>query len=105
VLGLPLQPKARKGSPAWYGIGLAVPIVSQPSIEEDAMPNAVKARENRLRRKAARQGLALGKSRVVNPHWDDHGAYMIIDLYGNYIVAGSRFDMGLEEVERYLADD
>ena len=63
-----------------------------------------KVRENRLRRMAKRLGLVIQKSRVRTIHLDDIGEYMIIDLYGNYVVAGERFDCSLDDVEDFLTD-
>jgi hypothetical protein len=42
------------------------------------MPNGTMRREHRLREKARRQGLSVGKSRVRTPHIDDLGGYMIV---------------------------
>jgi hypothetical protein len=63
-----------------------------------------KVYENRLRRKAARLGLALRKSRARRLHLNDRGGYRIVDPYHNFIVAGERFDLSLEEVEAFLDD-
>jgi hypothetical protein len=63
-----------------------------------------KVYENRLRRKAARLGLALRKSRARRLHLNNLGGYRIIDPYHNFIVAGERFDLSLEEVEAFLDD-
>ena len=62
-----------------------------------------KVRENYLRRKAARLGLSLKKSRAKKIHIDDFGGYMITDPYnGNAIVRGSRFELDIEDVAEFL---
>lgn len=38
--------------------------------------------------------------RNINP--DNMGGYMVVDLCGNYIVAGSRFDLSLEDVQEWI---
>lgn len=63
-----------------------------------------KVYENRLRRKAARLGLALRKSRARRLYLNNQGGYRIVDPYHNFIVAGERFDLSLEEVEAFLDD-
>ena len=63
-----------------------------------------RAREDRLRRRAARAGLALQKSRVREPHLDDFGRYRLINRNHNWIVAGERFDLDLDAVEAWLAE-
>jgi hypothetical protein len=63
-----------------------------------------KVRENRLRRWATRLGLILRKGRARNWNVDDHGGYMLVDAYQNYVCAGSRFDLTLDDVETWLAD-
>jgi hypothetical protein len=69
-------------------------------------------REQRLRGKARRQGLSLRKSRVRNLHIDDQGGYMLlahdwngISSHDGVVLAGARFDLELDDVERFLADD
>ena len=66
---------------------------------------STKAREMRLRRMAARQGMGIHKSRVREPNLDNFGGYMLYDLDGNYVVAGARFDLDLDDVERWLTPD
>ncbi len=61
-----------------------------------------KVRENYLRRKAARLGLSLKKSRAKKIHIDNFGGYMIIDPYTNAVVQGSRFELDLEDVAEFL---
>ena len=61
-----------------------------------------KVRENRLRRTAKRPGLELRKSRVRNIHVDALGGYQLVDLIDNYLVAGKRWDLELDDVESWL---
>ncbi|MBB3770984.1 hypothetical protein FHS55_001579 [Angulomicrobium tetraedrale] len=64
-----------------------------------------KVRENRLRRKAQRQGLRLEKSRRRDPDALDHGGWMLIDIASNAIVFGSGaapYRADLDAVEAYL---
>jgi hypothetical protein len=61
-----------------------------------------KVRENRLRRQAKRLGLVLRHSRARHVHVDDFGDYMLIDADGNYVVAGSRFELSLTAVQEFL---
>lgn len=68
---------------------------------------AEKIRENRLRRMAERQGLALHKTRRRDPRALDYGCWMIVDPYnGNAVVAGTgaigRPSFDLDDVEAYL---
>ncbi len=66
-----------------------------------------KTRENRLRREARRQGLALQKSRsrtIVHP---DYGTYCLVDPYRNTLEYGDAntaygYGMSLDEIEDYL---
>lgn len=59
-----------------------------------------KVRENRLRRAAARQGLALAKSRRRDPRALDFGLYWLTDQDGAFVTPESGTD--LDEIERYL---
>ena len=62
-----------------------------------------KIRENRLRRMAERQGLALRKSRRRDPRALDYGAYYLVNPNRNCIVSRERLD--LDEVEAYIMQD
>jgi hypothetical protein len=62
------------------------------------------AREARLRRLAKQQGYSLRKDRARSWNSDHFGGYMIVNDSINAIVAGSRFDLDLDEVETFLAD-
>ena len=64
-----------------------------------------KVRENRLRRAAARQELALCKSRSRDVRAIGHGTYMLVDLATNVVVASglqSGYGLTLDEVEATL---
>ena len=67
-----------------------------------------KVRENRMRRKAERQGLRLDKSRRRDPRASDYGMYMLVDVATNGVVAGAetgRHSMSLDEVDDWLSGD
>ena len=69
------------------------------------MAERQKVRENRLRRMAERQGLALEKSRRRDPYALDYGTYQIVDPDTSGLVASgldSGFGMTLDEVEKWL---
>ena len=57
--------------------------------------------EQRLRRNLMKNGYAMHKSRR-NISADNLGGYMIIYLNGNYVVAGSRFELSLEDVQEWF---
>lgn len=68
---------------------------------------ASKVQENRLRRMAERQGLALVKSRRRDPHALGYGKWMVTDPYNsNAVVAGlgptGEPSLDLAEVEAFL---
>jgi hypothetical protein len=52
-----------------------------------------KALDARARREARRVGLIARRSRWRRDSIDNFGDFMLIDLYGNYVVAGSRFGL------------
>lgn len=68
-----------------------------------------KVRENRLRRMAERQDVALVKSRRRDPRASDYGMYMIVDPNTNGIIAGTaatgRPNFTLDDVEAWLTGD
>lgn len=68
-----------------------------------------KARESRVRRLAARQGLALRKSRTRNPDAVDYGGYGLVDPERNWVAYGTfnggRFIGTLDDVEEWLKAD
>ncbi len=61
-----------------------------------------KNRERRLRYALNKAGYLLRKSRVRNIHLDNFGDYMVVDLYTNAVVVGSRFDYTLDNVEAWF---
>lgn len=68
-----------------------------------------KVRENRLRRMAERQGLALRKSRRRDERALDYGRYMLVDERTNAVVVGTvplgRPCWTLDDIEEYLSGD
>ena len=60
-----------------------------------------RSREVRARRKARTQGLWLRKSRVRTTNVDNHGGYILVDV-SNIVIAGFRWDLSLDEVEKFL---
>ena len=60
-----------------------------------------KAMEQRLRRALNKVGYALHKSRGSGSA-HNLGGYMIVDLYGNYVVAGADFELDLTDVQEFL---
>lgn len=79
------------------------------------MKSSTKTRENRVRRQLARQGYRLHKSRTdgcvyqngvyQGQNGDDYGGYMIVYANTNTVVRGDRFSMGLEDVEKFAAEE
>ena len=71
-----------------------------------ASPRQGKARENRVRRLAARQDLVLIKSRGRDPQAWDHGTYQLVETYMRLLalpsVAGGGYGYSLDEVEEAL---
>jgi len=57
--------------------------------------------EQQLRRALNKHGYLLRKSRKPIG-MDNLGEYMIVDLYGGYVVAGARFDFTLSDVADWL---
>lgn len=73
------------------------------------MDMLLEQRENEARRQLAKQGYTLRKSRsggVIgeNVLANDRGGYMIVNSAFNTIEAGERYDMSLEDVERFAAE-
>lgn len=64
---------------------------------------ANKNRERVLRRTLNKAGYALRKSRA-NISLDNLGGYMIVDIGMNALVAGSRFEMDLDDVCAWVQD-
>jgi hypothetical protein len=62
-----------------------------------------KVRENRLRRMAKRQRLALQKSRRRDSRAHDYGRYWLLSSTDNTIAAGGASGLTLDEVEGFLS--
>lgn len=62
-----------------------------------------KNQEQKLRRALNKCGYSLHKSRR-GISLDNLGGYMVVDQYSNVVVAGSRFDLGLEDVLDWIAE-
>ena len=60
-------------------------------------------REEQLNDMAKRLGLVLIKSKAKKKLPDDHQQYRIVDV-SNVIQAGEKFDMSLDEVEKFLQE-
>jgi hypothetical protein len=71
------------------------------------MSDTDKIRENRLRRAAQRQGLALTKSRRRDPRAHDYGTYMLHDTEtgGVLVSTPSGYGMSLDDVEAFLTSE
>ncbi len=72
--------------------------------EDQATATIDRRREARLRQKAKSQGFALCKDRARTWNIDHQGGYMIVNVYDNTVAAGGRYDLTLEDVERFLAE-
>jgi hypothetical protein len=57
--------------------------------------------ERRVRRRAGRHGLSVHRSRA-GQSLDNHGGYQLVDADRNWIVAGERFNLTLDDVDRFL---
>lgn len=69
------------------------------------METEEKIRENRLRRRAQRQGFRLMKSRRRDPQALDYGTYMLVDASTSGVVASAGnngFGLDLDGVEEWL---
>jgi len=67
-------------------------------------PTPEATREQRLRRLASRRDLILRKDRARSWNPDHQGGWMICDPYTNTIVAGSRFELSLDDVEAWFEE-
>lgn len=59
-------------------------------------------REARLRRQCRKQGYRLIKSRIRNPHINNHGGYMIVDAWHNSVVKGADYELNLDDVAEFI---
>ncbi|MGO8918490.1 MAG: hypothetical protein ACLQJR_21530 [Stellaceae bacterium] len=60
--------------------------------------------DSRARRLARNVGLVAHKSRLRRDSVDNHGGYMLVELNGNTVVAGARYDLSVEQVIKYCTD-
>jgi len=60
-----------------------------------------KVRESRARRELQKDGFILRKSRIRNTNCDDYGGYRIVNAYTNGVEVGERFDLDLDDVEKF----
>ena len=60
-------------------------------------------REEQLNDMAKRLNLMLIKSKAKRRTEDDHQQYRIVDI-DNVILAGEKFDMSLDDVEKFLQE-
>ena len=60
-------------------------------------------RSNQLRRVLKAAGYRMRKSRAPISS-DNLGGYMIVDMSGNAVAAGGRFELTLEEVREWVRD-
>ena len=60
--------------------------------------------ERKLRYALKKAGYELHKSRVKNIHADNLGGYMIINPYINGVVAGSRYELDLDDVAAWAQE-
>jgi len=63
---------------------------------------ALRRKEARIRRWAAREGYRVHKSRSRETNLDDHGEYMLVDNSNNTPVLGWWFHASLDEIAEYL---
>jgi hypothetical protein len=69
------------------------------------MTESESRREDRLRRKARRQGLRLVKSRDHDPEIPGYGLYMIVDDRNNVVAGGPGiFGIDLDAVEAAVSE-
>ncbi len=68
------------------------------------METREKVLENKLRRQCMSHGLAMRKSRKKQSI-NNFGQYMLIELSMNNVVEGAKFDMTLEDIQEYLAEN
>ena len=62
--------------------------------------------ESAVRRRALRRDYIVRKSRqrIHVPNVDNHGDYMLIDIYKNWVVLGERFNATLENIDAFLRE-
>lgn len=60
--------------------------------------NLERNKDQRARGAATRAGLIARKSRRAVDGWDNQGGFQLVEPSGNYVVAGSRFDLDADDV-------
>ncbi len=58
--------------------------------------------EQKLRRALTKEGYQLCKSRARNWSINDQQGYMIVNPYYNVVVAGSQYDLSLQDVLAFV---
>ncbi len=66
------------------------------------MKNLEKAREQRLRRLAYKQGIRVEKSRIRNATYNNNGGYRLIDANRDILIDGLLYELTLADVESFL---
>ena len=61
--------------------------------------------EDRVHRIARRQGHALTRTRRESGPSNHQGGWQIVDAERNWLIAGERFDLSLDDVEQWLTED
>lgn len=61
--------------------------------------------EVQVRRRLKILGYRLVKSRVRKININNHGGYMIIEINSNTVISGSKYELTLEDVMRFLRDE
>jgi hypothetical protein len=61
-----------------------------------------KSRESKLRSQARSKGFRLSRSKIRIATVDDSGVYRIVDALMNTIAAGEKYDLTLDDVEKFL---
>ena len=63
-----------------------------------------KAREDRARAKLRRQGYRVIADRVRKPNFDHQGGYKLLDA-DEMVVAGERYDLSLDDLEKWAHEE
>lgn len=66
------------------------------------MTTVEKRMEQKLRRALYKAGYQLHKSRARQINIDNLGGYMIVNYYINGVVAGSRYELDLDDVASFV---
>ena len=60
---------------------------------------------DQVRRRLKILGYRLVKSRVKKININNHGGYMIIEISSNAVISGSKYELTLEDLMRFLRDE